>query len=176
MQYQSNLYIYLENAILDPFISIAQEKYPSLTVDEGLDSLKYEIELIKNKTIGLENYISERKLSQSQIDRMKQILDANPKGPVIISCVANVPEAYSYAKQIYDTFKNSNWDIKGINTTQFFSDPHRGLVIKINDPNNIPQHVKTIEKLLSFLDINAKGQHSKKVPVGALEILIGFKN
>ena len=122
---------------LQPFITLAREKYPSPDLDESLKSLHSDLQKIHERTTKLETAEAAtrpRSLIPSQMETLVKVLSDYKGTPIGIKYRANDTESYNYALQFKEVFATAGWRITRVAMTFYYS-PVYGLELGVKtDP------------------------------------------
>ena len=112
---------------LQPFITLAREKYPSPDLNESLRSLHSDLQKIQERTTKLEAAevaTRSRSLSPSQVETLVKALSNYEGTPIGIKYRANDTESYNYALQFKGLFATAGWRITRVAMTFYYSPVH----------------------------------------------------
>ena len=84
--------------------------------------LARQVEILENRVRELAANAGARLISAAAAAKFSDYLRQFGAHPVIVSCIPDDIEAYSYANQIVNIFRAANWDARGPEMTKIFGD------------------------------------------------------
>jgi len=139
---------------LQPFVTLARQKYPSGDVNESLKSLHSDLQKIKERTSALEASNRPRSLSLPQIETLVKELSQYKGTSIGIKYQANDSESYDYARQFRDLFSRAGWTITRVAATSYYA-PFHGLEIGVKS-DQAPEPALAITSILQLQSIEIK--------------------
>lgn len=118
-----------------------------------------------------------RTLSAEQRSKLIEILKANQKGEVEITCVMGDGEGYAFATEIDGLLKTAGWTITGGGVTQavYNGGNPKGAGIIIHSQETAPPYAAILQQAFNDVGYPIAGALDSSVPEGKIKFIIGNK-
>lgn len=125
--------------------------------------------------INVEEKSKARVLAPDQKKAILEFLANEPKGAFVIKANITVPDAWSYADQIADPFRNSGWNVRLDNA--IISGPNvSGVWITIKNPEAVPPSCMVLKNALEAAGIATRAHYDPGVPdAGEVWLSVGSR-
>lgn len=141
---------------------------------DRLQSAESEVAAQKRTAEELQERLKARSLSDAARKRLLAVLSSAPGGPVTVSAAMSNQEAESFARQILDVLRTAGWSPTGVNLSMMIPGPS-GIVIRVHDAQAVPAHAGPIQHAFEAAGFPAQGSAGGAVPVGTVDIYVGYK-
>ncbi len=145
---------------------------------QELKDARAKITNLENKTTPLQQKLKEveekakpRVIPTAKLSAIQTELSKHRGDSIVITCLMNDHEAFSFASQLKKVFESSGWSVNGVNQA-VFSAPIKGIIITMKDKTLEPK-ATFIFQLLQSAGFNSQGEiNDKQSDVG---LIIGSK-
>ena len=156
------------NAQIKPFIDLAIRRYPNLSLQEALDSLKFNILNIDKKTLILEHNDSLRRMNESKFSKLKKtppsitamlLMDEKRNIYLKFEILNNVPINLAYS--LVHSTKQKTLNTSGSSFSEVYPSKTNKSVLS-KDQFNFPDHIPTDENSFIKLIITYESVYLKE--------------
>jgi hypothetical protein len=124
----------------------------------------------------LQERIKDRHLTTEQRARLVELLKANPKGKINVSCVGgSSPEPCIFASEIVDTLKLGGWDVEFSPCFISVGGIPVGLIIQVRSAEKAPIRAVVLQKALGEIGFAALGELQHSMDEQTVNFIVGAK-
>jgi hypothetical protein len=107
------------------------------SIDDALSSLSIKVMTIEGQIAALREQAKGRSLDDDTAAKLADYLRQYGSFPVVVSCVPDDVEAYTYANQLANMLRAAGWDARGPETTAVLQDAAAmGVSLYVRDPRS----------------------------------------
>jgi hypothetical protein len=141
------------------------------------DSLNKSLNIELQKLNKLADKQKPRHLTKEQRDKFKSNIKNMPNISIFIYSVGENDEAYSFATEFLEIFKQEKYDVyDGILTVQKTGEPYTGISLAVRDNKNPPLSAIAIQGAFSSIGIKASGgPRDNTINQNAIKIIVGHR-
>jgi uncharacterized coiled-coil protein SlyX len=130
-----------------------------------------QVESYQQKLSEVEEKTKPRVIPADKLTLIKDELSKHRGDSIVITCLMNDHEAFSFATQLKKLFESAGWTVDGVNQAMY-SAPIKGVVIAIKDKSVEPK-ARFIFQILQFAGFPSHGELNDKLT--SVELIIGSK-
>ena len=126
----------------------------------------------------LQDTLRPRHFTDLQKKQLISVLDANPKGDILVRCLNGIQESCAFAKEIVEVLTAAGWTTAGPRDEVLFGEtgmPPTGLIIIIKDQQSEPVRAKILQRSLTQIGFNAPGLLDNRLKEGEVQLFVGVK-
>jgi len=120
---------------------------------------------------------ADRHLSTEQRSRLIEILTANLKGEINVTCIGGHPEPCNFARELVDALTKSGWTIKNFSEGVIFvGGSPAGLIMQVHDSEKVPVRATVLQEAFKQVGILAPGEVIPGLGEDTVSLVVGSKS
>lgn len=129
----------------------------------------------KRDLLELQERLKDRHLTAEQRSQLLEILRANPKGSIDVSCIAGSLEPCNFAGELVEVLKAAGWQVAFTRGFLSLGGTPVGLIIEVKDAKKAPVRAEMLQKALKRVGFPAPGRLQSGINEQAVNLVVGVK-